>query len=329
MAHPYLPPLYFPRYPRRQVQKRLSFFYTLSILATGLSSILAYGLAQLDGEGGLSGWRWIFLVEGLMTVLLGLVGYVAIIDFPDKAKMLNAEERAMILERIQRDRADAIADKMTLQKFIKYVCDWKLWIFAFMFFSSTCCSYALSYFLPAILAGMGFDAALSQILVAPPYVYAIIPAIFSAVMSDKTQIRSVWIMGNALFAVMGLALFSYLPYSNTAGRYAGIFLAAGGANANVPLIIGWAQISIRAQSCRAYTSALVVAFGGIGGIVSALVFRTQDAPSYPLGIAFTIAVNALTAVFCVLLSTYFRMQNRKADRHGLVLEEHKDFRYQL
>lgn len=222
-------------YPRRQVQKRLSFFYTLSILATGLSSILAYGLQLLNGKGGLRGWRWIFLVEGILTVVLGLVGYVAIIDFPDKAKNLRPDEKEMILERIQRDRADAVADTLTKEKFIKYTLDWKLWVFAFMFFASTCGSYALSYFLPRILAGMGFDAALSQILVAPPYVWALVPAIGSAVMSDRTQIRSVWIMFNATCAVMGLALFAFLPLTNTAGRYAGIFLCAGGCNANVPL----------------------------------------------------------------------------------------------
>lgn len=222
-------------YPRRSTQKRLSFFYSLSILATGLSSLLAYGLAQLNGRNGLAGWRWIFLVEGLITIAIGLVGYFVIIDFPDKAKILNEQEREMILTRIERDRADATLDKITWAKIGQYSLDWKLWLFAFMFFSSTTASYALSYFLPRILAGMGFTGSLATILVAPPYVFALIPAIGCAVLSDKLGKKSIFVIFNALMCVFGLALFAFLPVTNRAGRYAGIFFCAGGANANVPL----------------------------------------------------------------------------------------------
>jgi hypothetical protein len=73
----------------------------------------------------------------------------------------------------------------------------------------------------------------------------------------------------------------------------------------------------------------MVAFGGIGGIVSAVTFQEKQAPKYTLGVAFTLAVNAMTFLCCIGLSFYFRMRNRKAFRDGVVLEGHKDFRYSL
>jgi MFS family permease len=317
-------------YIRRQVQKRLSFFYVLSVLATGLSSILAYGLGRIyTVNQSLRPWQWIFVIEGGITVALGLAGYFIIVDFPDKAKFLDEDAKKMVLTRIERDRADSVADSFTWGKFGRYAMELKLWAFALMFMGTTCASYALSYFLPRILAGMGFSPALSQILVAPPYVWALIPAIGSGVMSDKTQIRSIWIVFNALCAIMGLALFAFLPLSNTAGRYAGIFLCAGGCNSNVPLVIGWAQISIRAQTKRSYTAALTIAFGGIGGIISALVFMEREAPSYRTGIWFTIACQIFIIMCCGALSFYFNMRNKHAERTGEVLEGHEDFRYQL
>lgn len=257
------------------------------------------------------------------------MGYVVIVDFPDKAKFLTDDQKDMILVRIERDRADAVADAFTLKKLKTYALDIKQWLFAIMFMGTTCGSYSLSYFLPQILAGMGFGVAESQILVAPPYVWAVIPAVASGILSDRTQIRSVWIVMNALCAVLGLALFSFLPASNIAGRYAGVFLCCGGVNSNVPLVIGWAQVSIRAQSKRAYSSALIIAFGGIGGIVSALTFRHEDAPTYRLGVWFTMGCQIFNVLCCCGLAAYYSMRNKAANHSKVVLEGHPDFRYQL
>ncbi|PWN87094.1 MFS general substrate transporter [Acaromyces ingoldii] len=316
-------------YIRRQVQVRLSIFYVTSVAISGLSAILAYGLAQLHGRAGLSGWRWIFIIEGIITAFVGLLGYLIIVDLPDKAKFLSEDAKQLILTRIQRDRSDAQHDALTLKKTARYALDIKLWVFALMFGASTTGSYALSYFLPSILAGMGFDTKFSQILVAFPYIYAIIPAVTTGYLSDKTQIRSIWIVINALLAIMGMALFTFLPRTMVAGRYAGVFLCCGGVNSNVPLVIGWSQVSIRQQSKRAYTSALIVAFGGVGGIVSALVFMEKQAPTYRIGIWFTIAAHIFIIVACAGLSSFFSFRNRKADAGEVVLENHQGFRYQL
>lgn len=152
-------------YVRRQVQVRLSIFYVTSVAISGLSAILAYGLSRLNGRAGLAGWRWIFIVEGIITAFIGLMGYLIIVDLPDKAKFLTEDAKQLILTRIQRDRSDAQHDALTLKKIGHYALDAKLWVFALMFGASTTGSYALSYFLPTILAGMGFDTKFSQILV--------------------------------------------------------------------------------------------------------------------------------------------------------------------
>ena len=67
-------------YKRAEVQKRLAVFYLTAILLTGFSSILAYGLQLIGDRGGLKGWRWIFLIEGLLTICLGLLTWFFIPD---------------------------------------------------------------------------------------------------------------------------------------------------------------------------------------------------------------------------------------------------------
>jgi sugar phosphate permease len=82
-------------------------------------------------------WQWIFIVEGAITVGVGLLGYLLITDFPDKAKFLTEDEREIVQTRIQRDRGDAAVDPMTWSKFVKYCGEPRLWIYGYMFGSST------------------------------------------------------------------------------------------------------------------------------------------------------------------------------------------------
>ena len=317
-------------YPRDQMATRNGFFYIVSTAVSGLSATLAYGIAtSLHGKNGHAGWQWIFAVNGIMTIAIGIIGILFITDFPDKAKFLTEQERHIIITRIQNDRKDAVADTMTWAKAKTYACDLKLWLFGFFFCSSTLGSYSLAYFLPVILAQMGFTSIESQLLVAPPYVWCVIPAIATAMLSDKYRHRAAAICFNATCLIVGTAMYSQLPATKKAARYAGVFLAIGGCNSNIPLVVSWAQSSIREQSKRGFASALVIAFGGIGGILASVAFIEQEfLKGYPTGVFLTIGLNAAVIVFAIALSVFFGYQNRRADRGEIVLEGHEDFRYQ-
>lgn len=123
-------------------------------------------------------------------------------------------------------------------------------------------------------------------------------------------------------------MYSQLPLSMKAGRYAGVFLAVGGCNANVPLVISWAQTAIRAQSKRAVYAAVLVAWGGIGGIFASVTFIQKEAKDgYPTGVFFTIAMNAYAVCAAFGMSMFFRYRNKQAERGEIILENADDFRY--
>jgi nitrate/nitrite transporter NarK len=165
---------------------------------------------------------------------------------------------------------------------------------------------------------------------APPYVYAALPALATAFLSDKVpNCRSVAIAFNACMLITGTAMYSQLPLTQKAARYAGVFITLGGATGNVPLIMSWAQTSIRSQSKRGYASALIVAWGGIGGIVGGVAFMQKEAKqNYPTGVYLTVAVNAGVAACAIFLNLFYAYQNKRADRGEIILEGHESFRYQ-
>jgi MFS-type transporter involved in bile tolerance (Atg22 family) len=133
---------------------------------------------------------------------------------------------------------------------------------------------------------MGYGIAASQCLVAPPFGLAAILMFSTSWIGDKYRMRAPILAFNAMISIIGLPIMGFA--TNNAVRYFGVFLAVAGANANIPASMAYQANNVRGQWTRAFSSATLVGFGGIGGIVSSLVFRAQDAPSYPLGMWATI-----------------------------------------
>ncbi|KAF2868716.1 major facilitator superfamily domain-containing protein [Massariosphaeria phaeospora] len=324
-------------YTRFEVGKRYSVFYVLGSLASGCAGILAYGLMQMHGLQGKAGWRWIFIIEGVLTMVLGVAGYWFLVDFPDKAHMswnfLNEREGKFIIDRVQKDRGDANPEPFSAAKFFRAGRDIKIWGYALIFFNTTTVTYALAYFLPIILTkNMHFSVGAAQCLVAPPFALAAIVMYATGWVGDKYHMRGSIICFNMLLCLIGLPIMGF--HKSPAVRYFGVFLTTAGSNSNIPATMAYQANNIRGQWKRAFCSATLVGFGGIGGIAGGLVFRAQDAPNYHPGLYACIACCLLTLIVVALLSLGFYQQNSRADRGEVELEtsdedHQKGFRYTI
>ncbi|GAB7349469.1 hypothetical protein MBLNU459_g0182t1 [Dothideomycetes sp. NU459] len=345
-------------YPRYELQKRNAVFYLIGSMASAFAGILGYGFSQLAGKGsgsglgqhfgptkaqphhpvgeesGIAGWRWIFILQGLITCVLGLAAYFLIVDFPERAtntfglKFLNEKEANFIVARIEKDRHDAIPEEFHVGKYLKNAADLKVWGFAALFGLTTTCTYAISYFLPIILEeGMGFPVSKAQCLIAPPYVAAAIVMFGIAWLGDKYHIRSPFIIFNGILCLTGLAMLGFAK--NVGVRYTGVFFATIACNSNVPCVLTWQANNIRGQWKRALCSATLVGAGGIGGIIGGTVFRAQDKPGYRPGITAAMIASGLIVVISLMLDWKFIRANKRAAAGGKVIEGLAGFRYTL
>lgn len=82
----------------------------------------------MSGVGGYSGWRWIFIIEGLITVVAAACGKYFIVDWPENAKFLSADERQLLSRRLQRDVPEAKMDRLDTKAKRRILCDWKIYI---------------------------------------------------------------------------------------------------------------------------------------------------------------------------------------------------------
>ena len=131
-------------YKRYELQWRYNIFFTGSILAGSFSGLLAYAISHMDGTAGYSGWRWIFIIEGLFTAVFAICGKFFIVDWPETAKFLNEEEKKLLIARLSADVADAKMNRLDRGAYKRIFSDWKIYLGILMYFGIVNNGYAVS-----------------------------------------------------------------------------------------------------------------------------------------------------------------------------------------
>ena len=169
-------------YTRKEQQLRFALMQSREVIVLATGGIVNFGLNQQDGRPGLRGWQWIFIVQGSISVFMGIVTFWWMVDFPENAHrsvmFLSEEESGTAASRIEMDRGDVVVDPFSWKKVLGHSKDLKVYGFCTLYFLQNLVSTSLSYFLPIILqGGMGFSTNKAILLSAPPYYYAVTPAI--------------------------------------------------------------------------------------------------------------------------------------------------------
>lgn len=270
-------------YRREEQQLRFALLQSgeVAVLATG--SIVNFGLNQLNGRSGLKGWQWMFLVQGTITAFIGIITFWWMVDFPENAHrsfmFLTKEESRIAASRIEKDRGDVEPDPFSWPKVLVHAKDFKVYGFCTMYFLQNLVSTSLSYFLPIILqGGMGFSTNQAILLSAPPYYYAVIPAILSSLIGDRFRLRSPIIAFNCICLIVGFCMLGFS--SQVTVRYVGTYLATGAYVANWAGMATYQANNIVGQWKRVFTAAAVTAFNGAGGIAGSFIVRQPEAPRY-------------------------------------------------
>lgn len=281
----------------------------------------------MEGLGGLRGWRWIFIMPGALTIVCVVLVWFYVSEFPEKAKWLKPDERVLAQERLREDRAEEFDDKTSLKETLAPLADWRIWALAILYLYPAAGFYAMAFFTPTILSAFGFSVALSQILQTPPYIFAALCSVATGYWADKVQRRSPFLLGHALLTIVGFLLMGWGP--NTGGKLTGVFLSMTGVQCIIPTVLTWMPNNIASVKARKVAIALQIVLGAVGGIVGSLIFRAKDAPLFRPGMYAAFALMVCFIVNVIAVTAYFRQQNRKADREGLVIQGVPGFRYTL
>jgi MFS family permease len=142
-------------YRRHECGLRLAIFFSAATCAGAFGGLLARGIIELEGVGGLPGWAWIFILEGLLTFFVAIVAFFYMNDYPQTAKFLTEVEKKEISRRLEEDRS-SLADEYGTKYFMHAIKDWKIWVHMFITFGIYTPLYSFSLFLPTIVKTLGY-----------------------------------------------------------------------------------------------------------------------------------------------------------------------------
>ncbi|KAF2429822.1 putative MFS transporter [Tothia fuscella] len=296
-------------YKRSEFGIRAAIFFSAAALAGSFGGLLAAAIAKMKGIGGKPGWAWIFILEGLATILVGIVSYWMVHDFPDEATFLSPQDRARVIRRLQEDnQSSAEHEEFKMSYFWASVQDWKTYAFAVIYMGCDGALYAFSLFLPSIIAQLGYTSTRANLLSVPPYAAAAIMTISVGWYADRTGRRG---LCNIVISFLGIAGFVMLLGSQKAGvKYAGTFLGAMGIYPTIANTIVWC--SNNGVYKRGVTLGFVIGWGNLNGVVSSNIYRQQDSPLYRPGHGTVLAYLVLFLLGGSIITTLgLRGENKK------------------
>lgn len=302
-------------YQRKERQFRVALFFSAAAFAGAFGGILAWGIAHMDGVGGLGGWRWIFLLEGMLTVVVGATAYLFINNWPATAKFLTSSERRAAEQRLSADSDSSETEGFSWHNVFKALKDPKCWLYCFGFHFMSLPLYTLSLFLPTIIKALGYSSASAQLLTIPPYALATMLTVATAWISERHGRRGPYLLGSALIAMIGycILLGNTDPEARPGVSYVGTFFAAAGIYPATGLVLSWPAVNVGGQTKRAVANALQISVGNCGAVIGTQLYRTEDSPRFIVGHSVALAYTVMSAGTTLLTWWYLSRENKKKD----------------
>jgi MFS family permease len=139
-------------YKRAEFGIRMAIFFSAAALAGSFGGLLAAAISNMNGVGGKAGWAWIFILEGLATVVLGFMSFWLVYDFPDNAKFLSDMDRKRVLRRLALDQQSSAEHEEWKSSYLwASLKDWKTYTGAIIYMGADGPLYAFSLFIPTII----------------------------------------------------------------------------------------------------------------------------------------------------------------------------------
>jgi D-galactonate transporter len=240
------------------------------ILAQPVSGLIGapvggWVLQHLNHDGGLSGWEWLFIIEGAPSIILGIAVLWLLTDTPQAAKWLTGPEKALVADALERDRE--LAKSFALKSLGEILKDKYMVLLVFLVFAESMGLYGVSFWLPTLVKQAGVNSfTMTGFVTAAPYACAVVAMIFVSRSSDRKRERK-WHLSIPFFATaVGLTACALLGDHTVAAIIA---LCVAGAGAYTVSSQCWnVPPAFFTGVAAAAGIAAINAIGNLGGFVS-------------------------------------------------------------
>lgn len=285
-------------YKPQERAQRMAIFAGSVAVSGAFSGLLATGISFLNGKGGLFGWQWLFILEAIPAIIMGVLVYFFMPDYPSTAKFLTEEEREMAVGRLSKHAPAATDKAVDWVELRATLLNIDFWLFAIAYFCMTNSLNAVGFFLPSLVSSLGFSGWRGQAMTVPPNVFGCIVIVVNAIWSDRRKERMSHALGGLLLVGIGYILLA--ATRTIAPRLIGVFLIAG-TNAAVIPFLAFRLSTVSGSTATAAASGVTIAFANLGGITAPFIFSGTDAPYYRTGNYVVFGLQILAALIMLVL----------------------------
>ncbi|OJJ00005.1 hypothetical protein ASPVEDRAFT_81589 [Aspergillus versicolor CBS 583.65] len=293
-----------------EIAVRLVWIYSVGNVAGIIGGVLAYAFNGVSGAGGVSGWQWLFIVEGAVTIVLAVVVLFCLPDFPATTKWLSPTERAFLQARLPVNSPRAAEKNFVFKEVVKTFRDRRLWLFTLSWACMTSGSSGVKFYQPTIIANMGFsDIRTAQILNIPMSVLTIVFIIIGGFASSRARVPLP--IFPITCTVIVIACYSVLvAYPNDIGVYIAMMIGNAASVTWFPMMWSWRSQTVNGATGSAFAIGFVNSYGQVGDAVGPQMFQDKYEPRYQLPFGLAMGLVAL----CGITNSYTWWVTRQTEK---------------
>ncbi|OAL04783.1 MFS general substrate transporter [Phaeosphaeriaceae sp. SRC1lsM3a] len=307
-------------YTRKELGFRTAVLYSGSLISGAFGGLVTAGItSNMDGTHGLRAWRWVFIIEGAITVVIAFSAFFILPNFPRTTSWLTEEERQLAAYRLQEDIGEddwKDAESQTFFHGLKLaLADIKTWVLTILLLSIVS-SASVTNFFPTVVKTLGYDNIHTLLLTAPPYVLAVITTYVNAWHADRTGERFLHIVLPLCVAVFAFILAA--ATKSTAPRYVAMMLMVPGVYTGYVVCLAWISNSMpRPPAKRAAALAFINAISNTSSIYASYMYPQPKSGAQP-DLTIPLSVDCATAALAIIMTVIMRIilgkLNKKLER---------------
>ncbi|KAK6205674.1 putative permease [Scheffersomyces amazonensis] len=325
-------------YTSKELPSRISIFYIANPMTTVWSSLLAFALLKVTTKAIPEGWRWLFIIEGAFTLIVGVFSYFKMPASPVQTKAwyrrkgwYTDREEKIVVNRVLRDDPEkgSMHNRQPVgpKELVKAVFDVNLLPIYIVRILGDIGTSPVSGYLQIVLRGMGLSTFKTNAFTIPYNIISVFTLLLIAWVSEKLNSRALVIATTPIWALAGLFPLRFWKNAqkDIYGTFALLTVLLGHAPVSA-LTISWCSSNSNSVRSRAVSAAVVNIFSQTASIISSNIYRMDDAPLYHRGNEVLIGI-AFGAVFaCVFTRQYYIWVNKKRDeKWNAFTQEEKEY----
>ncbi|KAL5114255.1 hypothetical protein ACEQ8H_007864 [Pleosporales sp. CAS-2024a] len=307
-------------YTRKELGLRTAVLYSGSLIAGAFGGLITAGItSNMDGTRGLRAWRWVFILEGAITVVIAVSAFFILPNFPRTTSWLTEEERQLAVYRLQEDVGEDDWIDSQSQTFFHglklALTDIKTWVLTILLLSIVS-SASVTNFFPTVVKTLGYNNIKTLLLTAPPYILAVFTTYLNAWHADRTGERFLHIVLPLCVGVFAFILAA--ATHSTAPRYVAMMLMVPGIYTGYVVCLAWISNSIpRPPAKRAAALAFINAVSNSSSIYASYMYPQPKGGKQP-NLTVPLSVDCATAALAIIMAVVMRIilgrLNKKLDR---------------